>query len=51
VNIRYRCNWYFNSFEAARDNRTHGNHIVNIGLGYVWELRATERGRQLRLIV
>ena len=36
VNIGYRYEWFFNSFEAARDNRTHGNHVVNIGLGFVW---------------
>jgi hypothetical protein len=36
VNIGYRYSWYFTSFEAARDNRTHGNHVVNIGLGFVW---------------
>lgn len=36
VNIGYRYNWFFNSFEAARDNRTHGNHVANIGLGFVW---------------
>lgn len=36
VNIGYRYNWYFHSFEQARDNRTHGNHVANIGLGYVW---------------
>ena len=36
VNIGYRYSWFFKSFEAARDNRTHGNHVVNIGLGYVW---------------
>jgi hypothetical protein len=36
VNIGYRYEWFFNSFEAARDNRTHGNHVANIGLGFVW---------------
>jgi hypothetical protein len=36
VNIGYRYEWFFNSFEAARDKRTHGNHVVNIGLGFVW---------------
>jgi hypothetical protein len=36
VNIGYRYSWFFNSFEAARDNRTHGNHVANIGLGFVW---------------
>jgi hypothetical protein len=36
VNIGYRYNWYFNSFEAAKNNTAHGNHVVNIGLGYVW---------------
>jgi hypothetical protein len=36
VNIGYRYEWFFNSFEAARDNRVHGNHVANIGLGFVW---------------
>ena len=36
VNIGYRYNWYFYSFEAAKNNITHGNHIINIRLGYVW---------------
>jgi len=36
VNIGYRYNWFFNSFEAARDNRTHGLHVANIGVGFVW---------------
>jgi hypothetical protein len=36
VNIGYRYNWYFYSFESAKNNITHGNHIVNIGLGYAW---------------
>ncbi len=36
LNIGYRYEWFFKSFEAARDNRTHGNHVANIGLGYVW---------------
>jgi len=36
VNIGYRYNWFFNSFEAARDNRTHGVNVANIGLGFVW---------------
>jgi len=36
INLGYRYEWFFNSFEAARDNRTHGNHVANIGLGFVW---------------
>ena len=36
VNIGYRYNWYFYSFESAKNNVTHGNHVINIGLGYVW---------------
>jgi hypothetical protein len=36
VNIGYRYEWFFKNFEAARDNRTHGNHVANIGLGFVW---------------
>src|SRR6266480_7540232 len=36
VNIGYRYEWFFNSFEAARDKRVHGNYVANIGLGFVW---------------
>ena len=36
LNIGYRYEWFFKSFEAARDNRTHGNHVANIGFGIVW---------------
>lgn len=36
VNLGYRYAWFFDSFEAARDNRTRGNHVANIGLGFVW---------------
>ena len=36
LNIGYRYEWFFHSFRAAVDNRTHGNHIANIGLGFVW---------------
>jgi hypothetical protein len=35
LNIGYRYEWFFKNFEAARDNRTHGNHVVNIGFGLV----------------
>jgi hypothetical protein len=36
INLGYRYEWFFSSFEAARDNRSRGNHVANIGLGFVW---------------
>ena len=36
LNIGYRYEWFFKSFRAAVDNRTHGNHIANIGIGFDW---------------
>jgi hypothetical protein len=36
INIGYRYDWFFTSFEEARHNASHGNHVANIGLGFVW---------------
>ena len=36
LNLGYRYEWFFDNFEQAKDNRTHGNHVANIGLGFVW---------------
>jgi hypothetical protein len=36
INLGYRYEWFFNNFEQAKDDRTHGNHVANIGLGFVW---------------
>jgi hypothetical protein len=36
LNIGYRYEWFFKSFRSAIDNRTHGNHIANIGIGFDW---------------
>jgi hypothetical protein len=36
LNIGYRYEWFFKSFRSAVDNRTHGNHIANIGIGFDW---------------
>jgi Outer membrane protein beta-barrel domain len=36
INLGYRYEWFFDNFEQAKDNRTHGNHVANIGLGFVW---------------
>jgi hypothetical protein len=36
LNIGYRYEWFFHSIRSAENNRTRGNHIANIGLGFVW---------------
>lgn len=36
INLGYRYEWFFSSFEGAVDNKSRGNHVGNIGLGYVW---------------
>ena len=36
LNIGYRYEWFFKSIRSAEDNRTHGNHVANIGIGFDW---------------
>ena len=36
LGIRYRYEWFFNSFERVGRNADHGNHVFNIGFGYLW---------------
>jgi hypothetical protein len=36
INIGYRYEWFFDSFRSAANNRDNGNHVGNIGLGFVW---------------
>jgi hypothetical protein len=36
VGLRYRYEWFFNKFERINNNSDNGNHVFNIGLGYVW---------------
>lgn len=36
LGLRYRYEWFFNSLKHAGGNADHGNHVVNIGIGFVW---------------
>jgi len=36
LGLRYRYEWFFNSLRRAGGNADHGNHVVNIGIGFVW---------------
>jgi len=36
VGLRYRYEWFFNKFERINNNSDDGNHVFNIGLGFVW---------------
>jgi hypothetical protein len=36
LGLRYRYEWFFDSLKRAGGNADHGNHVVNIGIGFVW---------------
>jgi hypothetical protein len=36
LGLGYRYEWFFNSLKRADGNADHGNHVVNIGIGFVW---------------
>jgi hypothetical protein len=36
INLGYRYEWFFKSFRGAGDNKSDGNHVGNIGVGFVW---------------
>jgi hypothetical protein len=36
INLGYRYEWFFNSLERADDNKSDGNHVGNIGIGFSW---------------
>ncbi|HWO42586.1 MAG TPA: outer membrane beta-barrel protein [Candidatus Eisenbacteria bacterium] len=36
IGLRYRYEWFFNKLERVEDNADNGNHVFNIGLGFVW---------------
>jgi hypothetical protein len=37
INLGYRYEWFFKSFQGAiGSNNSHGNHVGNIGVGFVW---------------
>ena len=36
LSTRYRYEWFFDSLRGIDRNKSNGNHVVNIGLGFVW---------------
>ena len=36
LGLRYRYEWFFNSFKTVADERTDGNHVTTLGIGFVW---------------
>ena len=36
LNAGYRYQWFFRKFRDVDDNTNRGNHVVNIGIGFVW---------------
>ena len=36
VQTAYRYEWFFDSLDQAGDHSNDGNHVVSIGIGYVW---------------
>jgi opacity protein-like surface antigen len=36
VNIGYRYEWFWDKIDTVDDNTSDGNHIVGIGIGFVW---------------
>ena len=36
LGLRYRYEWYFNRLNRVDNNADHGNHVANIGIGFVW---------------
>lgn len=36
LGLRYRYEWFFDRIKTIDDNASHGNHVFNIGLGFVW---------------
>jgi opacity protein-like surface antigen len=36
LGLRYRYEWFFNSFKRADNNADQGNHVATIGIGFVW---------------
>ena len=36
LGIRYRYEWFFDSLRGVGRNADNGNHVFNIGIGFVW---------------
>jgi hypothetical protein len=32
----YRYEWFFDSIKTASNDRSHANHVLNLGIGFVW---------------
>jgi hypothetical protein len=36
LGLRYRYEWFFDSLRGAGRNADNGNHVINLGVGFVW---------------
>lgn len=36
LNLNYRYEWFFDEFKRATDNRSDGNHVAQMGIGFLW---------------
>lgn len=36
LNLGYRYEWFWDKFERINNNADNGNHVFNIGVGFVW---------------
>ena len=36
LGLKYRYEWFFNSLKRAGRNADNGNHVFNLGIGFVW---------------
>ncbi len=36
LGLRYRYEWFFHSIKGLENNADHGQHVANIGIGFVW---------------
>jgi len=36
LGLRYRYEWFFHSIKGFQNNADHGQHVANIGIGFVW---------------
>ena len=43
IQTRYRYEWFFDDFESAGNQSDDGNHVIAIGIGYVWGGASSDR--------
>lgn len=36
ISARYRYEWFFDEFDVIEDESSDGNHVVTVGIGFVW---------------